>query len=85
VKEMARLKNNLKPLLMKHYNVTEVKDLPSQQDIAKFLGVSQTTVSRWLAEKIDRFDADILENMCRTLKCNVGDLIFFDEKELYRQ
>lgn len=79
---MARLKNNLRPLLARHYNVDENK-LPSQQEIATFLGVSQTTVSRWLAEKIDRFDADILESMCKKLECNVGDLIYFDEKELF--
>jgi DNA-binding Xre family transcriptional regulator len=79
---MAKLRNNLKPLLMKKYGVDSPNQLPPQQEIADFLEVSQTTVSRWLAEKIDRFDSDILEKMCKKLKCNVGDLLYFDEREL---
>lgn len=71
---MAQLRNNLRALLTEKYG----GKLPSQMVIAADMGLSQTTVSRWLAEKIDRFDTDILVKMCLFLDCNVGDLIYLE-------
>lgn len=79
---MAELHNNLANLLRKYYKLSPDQSLPSQQKIANDFGVSQTTASRWLNDKIDRFDADVLAKFCRKLKCNIGDLVYFDMQEL---
>ncbi len=78
---MATLQNRLEELLRQKLDIGSGGRLPSQTTIAKEMGVAQTTVSRWLNQKIDRFDSDTLVKMCTYLECNVGDLIFLDFDE----
>lgn len=80
---MAKLINNFKPLLMRYYEVQNENDLPSQERIAKEFGVSQTTVSRWLNDKVDRFDIPLVAKICKQFRSripdvNLGDLLTFD-------
>lgn len=77
---MVKLNNNLEGLLKRKHG----DRVPKQTELAKLIGVSQTTVSRWLAQKIDRFDAETLGKFCGYLECNVGDLVFFNKDELER-
>lgn len=78
---MAKLKNNLRELLIKKYGTWD--DVPSQDRLSELIDVSQTTVSRWLSNKIDRFDSDTIQRFCRFLDCDVPDLIYMDwEQEL---
>jgi len=78
---MAVLKNNFEQLVRKKLGIPEMGRLPRQTELADQIGVSQTTVSRWINQEIVRFDSDMLEKMCTYLDCNVGDLIFFDFDE----
>jgi DNA-binding Xre family transcriptional regulator len=71
---MAKLRNNLRVMLTQKYGGT----LPPQEKLAEDIGLSQTTISRWLSEKIDRFDAPVLEKFCTFLECNVGDLVYLE-------
>lgn len=73
---MAELKNRVREKLAERYGGAE--KVPSQMTLAVEVGLSQTTVSRWLGNKVDRFDADALEKWCRFFKCSVGDLIYFE-------
>jgi|GEM_PF-3391572 len=78
---MAVLKNNFEDLLRQKFGVQSKGRLPTQQELAREIGISQTTVSRWLNQKIDRFDTSTLEKMCTYLDCNVGDLVYLDFDE----
>lgn len=74
---MAELKNRVKEKLAVKYG----KNVPSQDKLADIVGLSQTTISRWMGNKIDRFDGDALEKWARFFKCKPGDLIYMDGED----
>lgn len=47
----------------------------SLQDMHKETGLSWSTLQRWDAGDVTRFDAKVLEKLCNYFSCNVGDLI----------
>jgi len=75
---MAELKNRVKEYLEDKYGEGNV---PSQEKLAVLVGLSQTTVSRWLGNKIDRFDGDALSKWAEFLECRSGDLIYTEGEE----
>lgn len=74
---MAQLKNRVKEHLSAKYGKD---DIPSQDKLAQIVGLSQTTISRWIANKIDRFDGEALEKWARFFKCRVSDLIYMENE-----
>lgn len=48
-----------------------------QKDVAKAIGVSEKTVSRWMDEGDDAPDPDLrnVEKLCRLFNCDFGDLL----------
>ena len=72
------MKNRLEELLREKLDIGSGGRLPSQSTLANEMGLAQTTVSRWLNQKIDRFDSETLLKMCTYLDCNVGDLVYLD-------
>jgi DNA-binding Xre family transcriptional regulator len=75
---MAKLKTNFRALLMKRYKIKEPARLPPQVKIAKDIGVSQSTISLWLNDKVSQFDDDMLVTMCKFLGCEVGELLYIE-------
>lgn len=75
---MAELKNRVKEKLESKYGKGKI---PSQDKLATEVGLSQTTVSRWIGNKIDRFDGEALEKWARFFKCRSGDLIYVEGEE----
>lgn len=72
---MAKLKNRLNELVEERK--AQGQSI-TQTDIAAAAGISQATVSRWMSGKVDRFDSRIIENLCKYLKCEVGELLYID-------
>jgi DNA-binding Xre family transcriptional regulator len=75
---MAKLKNNLRELLRRKYGIKEPARLPSQEQIAKDLGIAQSSLSMWLNGKVTRYDEDMLMKLCKALDCTVGDLLYIE-------
>ena len=82
---MAQLKTKLDTLVRQKYGLSENDRLPSQEKISAASGITQSTVSRWMNGRVDRFDSDTLFKFCRFLQCNVGDLLYFDQNDLDRE
>lgn len=47
----------------------------TQEAIAEKVGMAQGTLSRWVGNKIDRVDIDILERLCEYFECDVNDIL----------
>lgn len=73
---MAKLRNKLKTLLIQKYGIEG--DIPSQENLAVQMGLTQNTLSRWMRGKISRFDEDSITKICVFLDCEVGDLLYID-------
>lgn len=82
---MAQLKTNLDTLIRHKYGLSENDRLPSQEKISAASGITQSTVSRWMNGRVDRFDSDTLFKFCRYLQCNVGDLLYFESSDLQKE
>ncbi len=78
---MGRLKNNFEALLHKKYGVAGGARLPRQEQIAADTGLSQSTISMWMNDKVTRFDRDVIERLCDFFDCDVGDLLFIERAE----
>jgi putative transcriptional regulator len=50
----------------------------TQAEIASGSGISQSTISRWIRDKVDRSDFETIEKLCVFLKCEPGDLLTMD-------
>lgn len=52
----------------------------TQQILSDAVNVSQGTLSRWIGNKIDRLELDILVKLCDYFECEPGDLIVIRER-----
>ncbi len=50
-------------------------------DVARDTGINRGTLTRLYHETAERVELDVLNMLCRYLKCNVGDLFEFLEEE----
>jgi putative transcriptional regulator len=52
----------------------------SGSDLAKAVGVSPNSIYRlWKPKKMPRMEHDLLDALCKALKCQAGDLIVYLE------
>jgi DNA-binding Xre family transcriptional regulator len=75
----GKLKNRLFVLLNEKERELG-RNIP-QAELARELGTTTSTISRWMGNRIERFDAPVVEKMCDYFKCKVGDLLYIDESE----
>jgi|TARA_B100001964_G_scaffold114518_1_gene127726 putative transcriptional regulator len=47
------------------------------KDIQRETGLSWGTVQAWGSYKVTRFDASVLDRLCKYFECNVGDLLSY--------
>ena len=50
----------------------------TQQEIATATGIPQGTVSRWVGDKVDRLDKNIMVKLCDYFECDISDLLYLD-------
>lgn len=62
----VEIKINLKPLMEK-WDVT-------QEELATAIDVPQGTISRWVNNRVDRYDRRIIEKLMVFFDCNLEDL-----------
>jgi DNA-binding Xre family transcriptional regulator len=75
---MPRLKNRLDDLIAEKQGDGETI---TQDKLADATGVSQGTISRWLRQHVDRFDAEIVVKFCDYFECGVGDLLYIEHPD----
>ena len=51
----------------------------SQRSLAEDAGIALSTVSRLYKNSARRFDADVLEKLCKIFSCEVGDILMLVE------
>lgn len=79
---MAKLRVRLKEILDEKAERGE--PVPSQAELAEQADISQSTMSRWIRNKIDRADLKTIEKLCILLKIDPGELIVMDWDEVSR-
>jgi DNA-binding Xre family transcriptional regulator len=53
----------------------------TQTELAEELHVTNSIISRWMRNKVERFDAPMIEKLCAYFNCQVGDLLYIEEVE----
>lgn len=53
----------------------------TQDDLAVAVNVPQGTISRWVNDKVDRLDKNILVKLCLYFNCDIGDLLVFERED----
>ena len=72
----GKLKNRLFTL-KREYEMKNNTSI-SQKELAEKAGVSESVIRRWLRNEVRRFDAAVIEGLCRVLECKVGDLLYLE-------
>jgi len=52
----------------------------TQADVAQAIDVAQGTLSRWVGNKVDCLNTEILAKLCDYFECEPGDLIVIRER-----
>ncbi len=75
----GKLRNRLFDLLKQRE--LELGRSISQAELAREINVSPSVIRRWLNNEVTRFDARMVEGLCRVLDCQVGDLLYIEAAE----
>jgi putative transcriptional regulator len=71
-----RLKNRL--LLLVHEKERKEGRRVPQSEIAKAIGVTNHTIGNWIRNDVTKFEAHVIEGLCRYFDCEVGDLLYLE-------
>jgi DNA-binding Xre family transcriptional regulator len=51
------------------------------RDIAKFVGITDTTMTSWIRNEVSRFDTHVVVGLCNYFDIEIGDLLYFEYEE----
>ena len=51
------------------------------RDIAKFVGITDTTMTSWIRNEVSRFDTHVVVGFCNYFDIEIGDLLYFEYEE----
>lgn len=72
-----RVQNRL--AVLRYQKELREKRRVTQQELAKFLGVSENTIANWMYNDVTIFDGRIIEGLCAYFECGLCDLLYFDD------
>lgn len=61
-------------ILLAEKRILEKDSIPLSQ-VAKDTGIARRTLYAWLSNKVDRFDADVIDKLCQYFDVGLGDLL----------
>lgn len=61
-------------ILLAEKRILEKDSIPLSQ-VAKDTGIARRTLYAWLSNKVDRFDADVIDKLCQYFNVGLGDLL----------
>lgn len=76
---MANLELNIEKLIEKKSK--QVGKRVTQNQISEGTGISQSTISRYVGNKVDRYERRILELLMEFFDCTIADLIVDADRE----
>ena len=50
-------------------------------EIAAEIDVSERTIKRWVANDVTKFEAPIVERICRKFECDLQDLLYLEPSQ----
>lgn len=50
-------------------------------EVARTTGIDQRTLGKWANNTITRYDAPVIDALCRYFDCNPGDLLQYSPEE----
>lgn len=53
----------------------------TRYELAKRTAIKFQTIDKYYKNRVVRYDADVLDRICRALDCKISDLIEFSENE----
>lgn len=51
----------------------------TRYELAKQTGIRYQIIDNYFKNKVVRYDSYVLDKICKCLKCNISDLIIFEE------
>jgi transcriptional regulator with XRE-family HTH domain len=51
----------------------------TQGELAKYLGVSENTITNWMYNDVTIFDGNIIEGLCEYFGIGICDLLYFED------
>lgn len=61
-------------ILLAEKRIQEKDAIPLSQ-VAKDTGIARRTLYAWLSNKVDRFDAEVIDKLCQYFDVGLGDLL----------
>lgn len=68
---MSRVRNRLAELMQE-------RGL-DKKDVAAAAEIGEKTVIRWMKNRVDRYDAPVIDKLCAVLNCTPGELIILED------
>lgn len=59
-------------------NIMEIRNITKTQ-LAKKTGLHHRVLDRYITGDLSRFDQDVLAKLCYILKCDINDIIHYEE------
>ncbi|KOP81982.1 hypothetical protein AMS60_05485 [Bacillus sp. FJAT-21945] len=56
------------------------RNIRSYSELSRLSEVSYGAIRKFAMGQSQRFDADVMEKLCRVLNCDLQDLIYFEKK-----
>ncbi len=53
----------------------------SYAEISEETGIGISVLSRWVQNKVDRFDGHVVVRLCDYFECDLSDLLYIDRSE----
>lgn len=76
-KNKRRVQNRIAVLL--YQKELREKRRVTQQELARAIGVSENTITNWMYNDVTKFQAEIIEKLCRFFDCGLCDLLYFED------
>ena len=71
--QKVQIRLNLQPLIERKAKQLG-KNRLTQEELADLSGIQQPTISRWISNKVDSYNREILEKLMQVFECNLEDL-----------
>lgn len=70
------------PVKIKLFELMAKRNIRTIAEMSERSGLSRKAVSKIINEKATRVDLDTIYKICKTLDCEVGELIIYDKEEV---
>ena len=66
-------------VLLAEKEAKEKRNIPLVE-VERATGVTRKTLQQWASNRVSRFDTPVLVALCKYFRCQVGDLLTFEDQ-----